>query len=161
MTVEDEVRAVSAAWDAALISNDAPLVASFMTDDWAYVGPDGTTPKADLIVWIASGRLAHHTMATVAKDRVARAGDTVLVTARKMTSGRWDDVEHTADGWISDIYVHAHGRWLCALSQEPRLTRPGRLGRGIHKPSTASLTTELFASSSAVSSMITRPSARR
>ena len=118
MTIEDEVRAVSAAWDAALISNDASLVSSFMTDDWVYVGPEGATPKDDLIDWIASGRLAHHSMGAVTRDRVARAGDTVLVTARKASSGRWDGVEYTADEWISDVYVRAEGGWLCALSQK-------------------------------------------
>ena len=118
MSVEDEVRAVSAAWDAALLSNDASQVSSFMTDDWVYVGPEGATAKSDLIDWIASGRLAHYSMTTVAQDRVVRAGDTVLVTARKTSSGRWDGVEYTADEWISDVYVQAEGRWLCALSQK-------------------------------------------
>jgi ketosteroid isomerase-like protein len=41
MTVEDDVWAVSEAWDAALIRNDVPLVATFMTDDWVDVGPTG------------------------------------------------------------------------------------------------------------------------
>jgi uncharacterized protein (TIGR02246 family) len=118
MTIEDEVRAVSAAYDEVLISNDASMVASFMTDDWVYVGPDGVTPKADIIGWIASGRLAHHTMTTVGTDRVARAGDAVLVTARKASSGPWDGVPYTADEWISDVYVRADGRWRCALSQK-------------------------------------------
>jgi len=118
MSVEDEVRAVSAAWDAALLSNDASLVSSFMTDDWVYVGPEGATAKSDLIDWIASGRLAHYSMTAVAQDRVVRAGDTVLITARKTSSGRWDGGEYAADEWISDVYVHAEGRWLCALSQK-------------------------------------------
>jgi hypothetical protein len=39
MTVGDEVRAVSATMDQALIANDAALVATFMTADWVYVGP--------------------------------------------------------------------------------------------------------------------------
>lgn len=118
MTVEDEVRAVSAAWDEVLIGNDAPLVASFMTDDWVYVGPDGVTPRADIIGWIASGRLAHHSMTVVGDDRVVRVGDAVVVTARKASSGVWDGVPYTADEWISDVYVRTDGRWRCALSQK-------------------------------------------
>jgi uncharacterized protein (TIGR02246 family) len=118
MTLEDEVRAVSAAWDAALVGNDAPLVASFMTDDWVYVGPNGATPKADVIGWIASGRLAHHSMTVVGVDRVARAGDAVLVTARKESAGSWDGVPYTADEWITEIYVRTEGRWRCTLSQK-------------------------------------------
>ena len=118
MTVIDDVRAVSAAWDEALIRNDAPLVASFMTDDWVYMGPTGATPKADIIEWIASGRLAHHTMTVVGGERVALAGDTVLVTARKVSSGTWDGAPYTADEWISEVYVQTDGAWRCALSQK-------------------------------------------
>ena len=89
-----------------------------MTDDWVYVGPDGAAPKADIIEWIASGRLAHHSMTVVGADRVIRAGDTVLVTARKRSTGRWEGVEYEADEWISEVYVSTDGRWLCALSQK-------------------------------------------
>jgi ketosteroid isomerase-like protein len=118
MTVEDEVRAVSAAWDEALVGNDASLIAGFMTDDWVYVDPNGPTPKADIIDWIASGRLAHHSMTLVGADRVVRAGDAVLVTARKASSGTWDGVPYTADEWISEVFIHTDGRWRCAFSQK-------------------------------------------
>lgn len=118
MTVEDEVRAFSAVRDEALVGNDAELIARFMTDDWVYVGPDGITPKADIIGWIASGRLAHHSMGAVGGERVARAGDAVVVTARKASSGTWDGVPYTADEWISEVYVRVDGRWLCAFSQK-------------------------------------------
>lgn len=118
MTVEDDVRAVSAARDAALIGNDASLIASFMTDDWVYVGPTGATPKADIIGWIASGRLVHHSMTVAGGERVASAADTVVVTARKVSSGSWDGVPYTADEWISEVYVQTDGAWRCAFSQK-------------------------------------------
>ena len=118
MAIEEDVRAVSAAWDGALISNDAPLVAGFMTDDWVYVGPAGVTPKSDIIAWIGSGRLAHHSLTVVGVERVVRAGEAVLVTARKESSGTWEGVPYTADEWISEVFVQADGRWRCALSQK-------------------------------------------
>lgn len=118
MTVEDDVRAVSAVRDAALVRNEAARIASFMTDDWVYVGPTGATPKADIIGWIASGRLAHHTMAAVGGERVVVAGDTVLYTARKVSSGTWDGAAYTADEWISEVYVPVEGTWRCAFSQK-------------------------------------------
>jgi ketosteroid isomerase-like protein len=122
MTVEDEVRTFSAERDAALIGNDAQLIASYMTDDWVYLGPGGATPKADIIGWIASGRLAHHSMAVVGTDRVMRAGDAVLVTARKASSGAWDGVPYTADEWISELYVRTDEGWRCAFSQKTPLS---------------------------------------
>jgi len=118
MSVEAEVRAVSAAWDEALIKNDATLIASFMTDDWVYVGPTGPTPKGDIIGWIASGRLAHHRMAVVGADRVTHAGDVVLRTARKASSGVWDGMPYTADEWITEVYVRTNGSWRCVFSQK-------------------------------------------
>ena len=118
-TAVDEVRAVSLAWDEALTGNDADLIASFMTDDWVYVGPTGPTPKEDLVGWIASGRLAHFTMRPVGADRAVQVGDVVIFTARKASTGRWDGEPYAVDEWISDVYVpHGDGRWLCALSHK-------------------------------------------
>ena len=118
MSVEDDILAISAAWDAALVANNAGVVASFMADDWVYVGPTGATPKTDIIGWIASGRLAHHTMQMVSPARVAVHGDTVIVTARKASTGAWEGVAYAADEWISEVYVRRGGKWLCVLSQK-------------------------------------------
>ena len=118
MSIEDDILEISAAWDAALVANNAVAVASFMADDWVYVGPTGATPKADIVGWIASGRLAHHTMQMVAPARVAVHGDTAIVTARKASTGAWDGVAYAADEWISEVYVRHDGKWLCVLSQK-------------------------------------------
>ncbi|WP_199038748.1 nuclear transport factor 2 family protein [Glycomyces salinus] len=118
MTAEDEVHAVSAALDAALVGNDASTISGFFAHDWIHVGPDGITPKAALIGWIASGRLAHHSMETAGVPHMVSTGDTVLVTARRMSTGTWDGVPYSADEWITDVYVRAEENWRCALSQK-------------------------------------------
>ncbi|MFL6078068.1 MAG: nuclear transport factor 2 family protein [Mycobacteriales bacterium] len=119
MTVEDDVRAVSAAYHEALVRNDAPAIAAFMTDDWVYVDPTGVVPKADVIGWIAAGRLEHHTMTVVGGARlVPVAAGTALLTARKVSSGSWDGVAYTADEWMTDVYVLIDGAWRCALSHK-------------------------------------------
>jgi ketosteroid isomerase-like protein len=118
MNVDAEVLAVAAAWDAALVANDATAAARFVTDDWVYVGPNGATSKADIIGWIESGRLAHNTMRTIAPTRLAVFGDTAIVSARKASTGAWDGVAYAADEWISEVFVWQTGRWLCVLSQK-------------------------------------------
>jgi ketosteroid isomerase-like protein len=118
VTIDSAVLVVSAAWDAALVSNDAEAVAAFMADDWAYVGPTGAVPKADVVGWIASGQLAHHTMETIGDAHVAVYGDSAIVTARKQSSGAGNGVSYTADEWISEVFVRNDGRWLCVLSHE-------------------------------------------
>ncbi|MEJ3652835.1 nuclear transport factor 2 family protein [Actinomycetes bacterium KLBMP 9759] len=118
MTIEDRILQVTTAWDSALVRNEAAPIADFMTDDWVYVGPAGATPKADIIAWIASGRLVHHTMTMVGRPRVVAAGGTVLLTARKRSSGTWEGVPYTADEWISEVFVPSAGSWRCALSHK-------------------------------------------
>ena len=118
MTIEAEVLAVAAARDVVLVTNDAAAVARDLADEWVYVGPTGPTSKAVLVGWIATGKLAHHTMRTVTPPRVAVHGDTVIVTSRRASTGSWDGVGYAADEWISDVYVRQNGRWLCALSQK-------------------------------------------
>jgi hypothetical protein len=83
-----------------------------------YIGAAGATTKAEIIGWIASGRLAHHTMTVVGGERVVRAGTVVLLTARKASSGTWDGEPYTADEWISEVYVQLDGAWRCAFSHK-------------------------------------------
>ena len=122
MTVEDEVRAEAAEADAVLIGNDAELIANCWTDDWVAVDATGVTSKADIIGWIASGRLQHHSMRTVGGERIARVGDTVVLTARKASTGTWDATPYEIEEWISQVYVRSDGRWLQAFCHKATVT---------------------------------------
>lgn len=88
-----EVLAVSAAWDAALIADDPAAFAGFVVDDWVYIGPTGVDTRAEIIGWIASGTLSHHTMRTIGRPRVAVHRDTA-------------------------VFVRQSGRWRCVLSHK-------------------------------------------
>ena len=119
VTDEDEIRAAARAHDEVLVTNDADAVAAHMTDDWVYVGPDGATSKQDLIGWIRSGRLAHHTMGVAGPDRLARLGDdTYVLTERKLSSGTWEGTPYTADEWITQVFVRRDDGWRCAFCQK-------------------------------------------
>ncbi|MEU4193575.1 nuclear transport factor 2 family protein [Kribbella sp. NPDC026611] len=122
MTIEDQVRAVAAEWDRVLIGNDAEQVGRFMTDDWVYVGPTGVVTRAEILEWIADGRLAHHSMRVVGGERVAVAGDAVVLTARKASTGSWEGASYAADEWISQVYVPTPAGWRCAFSQKTDVT---------------------------------------
>jgi ketosteroid isomerase-like protein len=118
MNIDVEVLAVSAAWDAALVADDAVAFAGFVTDDWVYVGPSGVTTRAEVIDWIAGGRLSHHTMRTIGPPRIAVHRDTAVVSARKTSSGTWGGDAYTADEWITEVFVRQGGRWRCMLSHK-------------------------------------------
>lgn len=114
----EEVLGMAAEWERVLIANDPEEVGRFMTDGWVYIGPDGAVTKAEVIGWIRDGRLAHHSMTSVGPPRVRRLGDTVIVTARKRSSGTWEGAEYVADEWITEMYVQTAQGWLCAFSQK-------------------------------------------
>jgi ketosteroid isomerase-like protein len=120
VSTEADVLATSAAWDAALVANDAQAVAAFMADEWVYVSDAGVTPKADIIGWIADGRLAHHSMELVGPARVLQLGEAVVVTARKRSSGTWESRPYTADEWITEVFVRRRGRLTAVLSHKSR-----------------------------------------
>jgi ketosteroid isomerase-like protein len=122
MTIEDEIRATGEAFDRALLANDAEAVGRFMADDWVYVGPDGITPKADIIGAIASGRLRHTVFETIGADRIVIRGTIVILTTRRRTAGTWDGVAYTTNEWLSEVYEKVDGRWVCVLSHKADAT---------------------------------------
>lgn len=118
MRVEDEIEAVIAAWDKALIANDAAAFSRFVTDDWVFASSDGIASKADITGWIASGRLAHHSMRAEGARRMSLHGDAVIVTQRSISTGTWEGAPYSADEWTSDVFVRRDGEWRCALSHK-------------------------------------------
>lgn len=117
-TVEKDIAAFGSALDDALLANDAAAIASFFGDEWVYIGPDGPVAKADLIAWIASGRLAHHSMRTIGRPRIVAYGDTAVASARRTSTGSWEGVPYSADEWITEVYVRRDGHWHCVISQK-------------------------------------------
>jgi hypothetical protein len=123
VTIEEEIRAFGTALDEALIANDAAAIAPFFGDEWIYIGPDGPTQKADLIDWIASGKLAHHSMRSIGEPRVVVYGETVVASGRRASTGSWEEVAYSADEWITEVYVRREGAWCCVISQKCPVSR--------------------------------------
>ena len=58
-----ELRTMVAAWDQAMIQNDADMIGQFMHDDWVIIGSDGgVSDKPTFLAQIRQGRLSHDTM---------------------------------------------------------------------------------------------------
>lgn len=117
-TTVDQVLDVAQQWDRTLIDNDPVAVARFMTDDWVYVTSTGPVLKTDIVGWIANGRLAHHSMEVVGDCQARVIAGSVLVTARKRSTGTWDGRPYSADEWITQTYTHTGDGWRCAVSQK-------------------------------------------
>ncbi|WP_433331599.1 nuclear transport factor 2 family protein [Spirillospora sp. CA-294931] len=111
-----EVVAVSRAWAAAIVSNDAARIGDFMTDDWVIVSESGVASKPDFLAMIASGDLTHSAMDTVGEPLVRFHDGTAVLTARVTNTAHYRGQRFDADEWTTDVFVHRDGRWLCVHS---------------------------------------------
>ena len=118
MSIEAEVLTVAADWNVALLTNDPSAFGAFVSDDWVYVDPTGVVPKATVVGWIETGKLAHHSMETIGEPRIAIHGDSVILTSRKASTGAWEGVRYSADEWMSEVFIRTGDRWLCVLSHK-------------------------------------------
>jgi uncharacterized protein (TIGR02246 family) len=117
MSHEAELVAVEDEWARAIVSNDAARIAGFMADDWVMVSESGVTTKEQFLSVVESGALTHSAMDRVGDARVRAYGDTALLTARITNTAHYEGRRFDADEWVTDVFVHRGGRWLCVLSQ--------------------------------------------
>ncbi|MFI1702235.1 nuclear transport factor 2 family protein [Streptomyces bobili] len=115
-TVDADLTAVAEAWAAAIVSNDAARIASFMTDDWAIVSESGIASRDEFLAFVASGQLTHSAMDLVSRPRVRVHGATAVLSVRMTNTAHYGGQRFDADEWTSDVFVKQDGRWLCLLS---------------------------------------------
>lgn len=109
------VKEASAAWDQAIVSNDAETIGRFMAEDWVIVSERGVTKKADFLAVVASGDLTHETF----KGEIISArqyGDSAVLTGRVRNNGRYKGQPFSSDEWSTDVFVKRNGTWLCVHS---------------------------------------------
>src|SRR4029453_9874318 len=91
-----ELEQLSAAWDLAMISNDADAIGRFMADDWVIVSASGVTTRDDFLAVVASGDLTHD-MFRGEIISVRRYGDAAVVTGRVRNNGHYKGAPFSAD----------------------------------------------------------------
>ncbi len=100
----------------AMISNDIEEIAACITDDWILVTPEaGPVPRSRILDVIRSGMLTHATMTKTA-THAAVVGDMAWITGRGQNSGTFNGEPIEADEYVTDVYRHVDGKWLCMLT---------------------------------------------
>lgn len=113
---ETSLRAAMAAWDTAMIGNDADEIGRWMADEWVIVGQDGSvTGKVAFLALVASGDVSHDEMATIDPD-IRLYGDTAVVVARGISGGAYQGQKFRMIERSSCVFVMRDGRWLCVLT---------------------------------------------
>ncbi len=111
----EELTALSAAWERAIVANDAEAIGRFMADDWVIVSETGVTKRDDFLALVASGDLTHETFAGEVLS-VRQYGDTAIVTGRLRNNGAYKGRAFSADEWTTDVFVSTDGVWRCVYS---------------------------------------------
>lgn len=112
----EELEAVEAAFNRAVISNDVEQIAHCTSEDWVLVTPEaGLVPRERFLQAVARGVLSHDTM-TKDIDRVRVYGDVAIVTGRGRNTGMYLGQPISADEWVTDVYVKSGDRWMCVLT---------------------------------------------
>ena len=119
---EAEIRATAAAWDRAMIGNDAGEIGRFMAPEWVITGSDGkSSGKAEFLEQIRDGRLTHHTMTT--EDASVRIYESVgVVTARGVSAGHYEGRPFHEIERQSNVFVKRQGAWRCVLTHLSRIS---------------------------------------
>ena len=119
---ETELLTTAAAWDRAMVGNDADEIARFMADEWVIIGSDGKcSGKSEFLAHIRNGRLTHHTMTTEDADVRIYNGVGVLI-ARGISAGHYDGQPFHEIERQSNVFVKRDGAWRCVLTHLSQLS---------------------------------------
>lgn len=109
------LKALSAAWERAMISNDAGTIGRFMANDWVIISERGITKKKDFLAVVTSGDLTHEAFKGEIIS-VRQYGDAAVLTGRVRNNGHYKGQPFSADEWTTDVFVRHNGTWLCVHS---------------------------------------------
>jgi ketosteroid isomerase-like protein len=113
--IREELEHLSAAWERAIISNDADAIGLFMADDWVIVSETGVTKKDDFLAVVASGDLTHQSFRGEVLS-VCQYGNVAVLTGRVRNNGHYRGQAFSADEWTTDVFAKRDGSWSCVHS---------------------------------------------
>ena len=111
-----EVYDISERWAAAIVTNDADAIGSFMTDDWIMISERGVSSKEHFLSSVRSGRLTHSAMDLAELGTISIFGDTAIFAARVTNTAQFGGQTFEANEWTSDVFVKQNGEWKCVVT---------------------------------------------
>jgi ketosteroid isomerase-like protein len=109
---EQEILEGITEWAAAMLSNDADKIGSFMHDDWVIVSERGVATKEHFLSFVRSGALVHTSFDIVGEPKVQVYGDTAIMTSRVTNTSIFNGQTFDADEFTTDVMIKQDGRWL-------------------------------------------------
>jgi ketosteroid isomerase-like protein len=113
---EREIYELSEGWCAAIVSNDADAIDTFMADGWIMVSDRGVSTKESFLAYVRSGQLAHSAMEMVELGKISIYGDTAVLASRIKSSASFGGQTFPANEWTSDVFIKENGEWKCVIT---------------------------------------------
>lgn len=121
----EEFQALLDDWAAAIVANDAALIAAFAEPNWELVTPESGPVSLERFLGAVRSRDLTHSDMTFDVLSVRRHGAVASVVAHGTNHGEWNGEPFSADEWVTEVFVKRDGRWRCALSAlTPNMTQP-------------------------------------
>ena len=99
-------------WAAAMLTNDAEKIGSFMHDDWIIVSERGVATKEHFLSFVRSGALVHTSFELVDEPRIQIYGDTAIMTSRVTNTSLFNGQRFDADEFTTDVMIRSGDCWL-------------------------------------------------
>ena len=115
-SLQEELVAVSHAWDRAMVTNDPEAIGDFMHQDWTITGTDGNViDKSTFLDLVRTREVTHNVMES--HDLGVRVyGDAAVVTGRGVSGGHYRGEPFYLIEHVSSVFIRQHGRWRCVLT---------------------------------------------
>jgi ketosteroid isomerase-like protein len=121
-TVEQQLTKMENDWADSYVRRDPSFVERITTDDFMFVGPDGSVSnKADYIKAITGDTT--FTTFKINSLKVRTYGDTAVVIGNATISAKTKGEDESGDYSFTDIFVKQKGEWKAASGQATQVAK--------------------------------------
>lgn len=113
---EQEILDGVAEWTAAMLSNDAKRIGTFMADEWVMVSERGIATKDHFLSFVESGALRHESIEAVGEPRLRVYGDAAVLTTRIKSRSYFSGKLLDDEDFSTTQLVKVERRWLAVLT---------------------------------------------
>ena len=116
-TSKEEIRALEAARNEAIVHGDAAALDRMTSDDYSFITLRGELrTKAEIVKGFATGAFKYASR-EISDLNIRVYGDTAVVTGRSTQKGAENGKDYSGDYRFTRVYIKQKGRWLTVALQ--------------------------------------------
>jgi uncharacterized protein (TIGR02246 family) len=120
---KEEVRALEAARNDAIVRGDAATLERMTSDDYTFITLRGELrTKAEIVKGFATGAFKYESR-EISDLNIRVYGNAAVVTGRSTQKGTENGKDYSGDYWFTRVYVKENGRWLTVALQTTLIQR--------------------------------------